>query len=79
MNKRDGFATNVITGNDVNNRNRWSIRGDVLVEPTDKLSMRFIADYNEISERCCGVSSILNGPATLAIGGVLRKRLRGLR
>ncbi|MFY8142930.1 MAG: TonB-dependent receptor domain-containing protein, partial [Caulobacter sp.] len=58
---------------DVNNRNRWSVRGDLLIEPTDKLSMRFIADYNEISERCCGVSSILNGPATLAIGGVLRK------
>ncbi|MFY8210414.1 MAG: TonB-dependent receptor domain-containing protein, partial [Caulobacter sp.] len=65
--------TNLTTGNDVNNRNRWSIRGDLLVEPTDKLSMRFIADYNEITERCCGVSSIFNGPATLAIGGVLRK------
>ena len=72
-NKRDGLFTNLTTGNDVNNRNRWSIRGDLLIEPTDKLSMRFIADYNEITERCCGVSSIFNGPATLAIGGVLRK------
>ena len=72
-NKRDGLFTNLTTGSDVNNRNRWSIRGDILIEPTDKLSMRFIADYNEISERCCGVSSIFNGPATLAIGGVLRK------
>lgn len=72
-NKRDGLFTNLTTGSDVNNRNRWSVRGDLLIEPTDKLSMRFIADYNEISERCCGVSSILNGPATLAIGGVLRK------
>ena len=72
-NKRDGLFTNLTTGSDVNNRNRWSIRGDVLVEPTDKLSMRFIADYNKINERCCGVSSILNGPATLAIGAVLRK------
>lgn len=72
-NKRDGLFTNLTTGSDVNNRNRWSIRGDVLIEPTDKLSMRFIADYNEISERCCGVSSIFNGPATLAIGGLLRK------
>lgn len=72
-NKRDGLFTNLTTGSDVNNRSRWSVRGDILIEPTDKLSMRFIADYNEISERCCGVSSIFNGPATLAIGGVLRK------
>jgi iron complex outermembrane receptor protein len=72
-NKRDGLFTNLTTGSDVNNRNRWSVRGDVLIEPTDKLSMRFIADYNEIKERCCGVSSIFNGPATLAIGGILRK------
>jgi iron complex outermembrane receptor protein len=65
--------TNVTTGNDVNDRDRWSIRGDLLWEPTDKTSVRVIADYNKISETCCAVSSIFNGPATLAIGGVLKK------
>jgi iron complex outermembrane receptor protein len=73
LNKRDGFFTNVTTGNDVNDRDRWSIRGDMLWEPTDKTSVRVIADYNKISETCCAVSSIFNGPATLAIGGVLKK------
>jgi iron complex outermembrane receptor protein len=36
VNKRDGYATNVTTGNDVNNRDRWSIRGDLLWVPTDQ-------------------------------------------
>ncbi|MCK5910686.1 MAG: TonB-dependent receptor [Caulobacter sp.] len=72
-NKRDGFFTNLTTGSDVNDRNRWSVRGDVLWEPTDKTSVRVIADYNKIKETCCAVSSILNGPATLAIGTVLKK------
>ncbi|MDR6626249.1 TonB-dependent receptor [Caulobacter segnis] len=73
LNKRDGFFTNLTTGSDVNDRDRWSIRGDVLWEPTDKTSVRFIADYNKINETCCAVSSILNGPATLAIGAILKK------
>lgn len=73
LNKRDGFFTNLTTGNDVNNRDRWSVRGDVLWEPTDKTSIRIIADYNKINETCCAVSSILNGPATLVIGSVLKK------
>jgi iron complex outermembrane receptor protein len=73
VNKRDGFFTNTTTGNDVNDRDRWSVRGDLLWEPTDKTSFRVIADYNKINETCCGVTSIYNGPATLAIGGVLGK------
>ncbi len=73
LNKRDGMFTNLTTGNDVGDRDRWSVRGDVLWEPTDKTSVRIIADYNKINETCCAVGSILNGPATLAIGGVLRK------
>lgn len=73
LNKRDGFFTNLTTGNDVNDRDRWSVRGDVLWEPTDKTSIRIIADYNKINETCCAVSSILNGPATLVIGSVLKK------
>ena len=73
VNKRDGYFTNTTTGTDVNDRDRWSIRGDVLWEPTDKTSFRVIVDYNKINETCCGVTSIYNGPATLVIGSVLKK------
>ncbi|CAN5195487.1 TonB-dependent receptor [soil metagenome] len=68
LNKRDGFYQNLTTGNDVNDRDRWSIRGDLLWAPTDKTSVRVIADYNKISETCCAVSSIYNCPATQFIG-----------
>jgi len=68
INKRDGFATNVVTGNDVNNRDRWSVRADALWVPTDATSVRVIADYNKISEICCTVVSLLNGPATQFLG-----------
>jgi iron complex outermembrane receptor protein len=68
VNKRDGYSHNLTTGNDVNDRNRWSVRGDLLWQPTDKTSVRLIGDYNEIHEVCCAVSSIYNGPATQFIG-----------
>jgi iron complex outermembrane receptor protein len=68
FNKRDGTFTNVTTGNDVTNRNRWGIRADLLIEPSSDFSVRIIGDYNNIDETCCGVTSIFNGPLTQLIG-----------
>ena len=68
INQRDGYFTNVVTGKSVNDRNRGSVRADVLFEPTSALSVRIIGDYNEINEFCCGAVQILNGPATQLIG-----------
>jgi iron complex outermembrane receptor protein len=68
INERDGYFKNLTTGSDVNNRNRWSVRGDILFEPSSDFSIRIIGDYNLIKEVCCGVTSVYNGPATLAIG-----------
>lgn len=65
---RDGYLTNTTTGNDVNDRRRGSVRGDLLWEPSVGVSARVIGDYNEIKETCCGVVSIYNGPATQFIG-----------
>ena len=65
---RDGYLTNLTTGNDVNDRRRGSFRADLLWEPSARVSARVIGDYNEIKEVCCGVVSIFNGPATQFIG-----------
>jgi len=65
LNERDGYFKNLTTGTNVNDRHRWSVRGDVLFEPSSDFSVRVIADYNLIKEICCGVTSILNGPATV--------------
>lgn len=67
LNERDGYFKNLTTGSGVNDRHRWSVRGDVLFEPSSDFSIRVIADYNLIKEVCCGVTSVLNGPATQAI------------
>ena len=65
---RDGYLHNLTTSDDVNNRNRKAVRGDLLWKPSDLLSVRIIGDYNDIKERCCGVVSLFNGPATGFIG-----------
>ena len=67
-NNRDGYYTNAVDGSDLNERNRWSVRADLLFEPTDNLSFRVIGDYNKIDEVCCGAIQLINGPATLVIG-----------
>ena len=69
-NNRDGFYTNIVDGSELNERDRWSVRADLLFEPTDNLSFRVIGDYNKMDELCCGAVQVFNGPATLfAIGG----------
>ena len=68
MNHRDGYYTNIVDGNDINERKRWSARGQLLWEPTDNMSWRLIGEYNRIDEVCCGAVQLFNGPATLGIG-----------
>ena len=63
-NSSDGYANNITTGGDVNNRDRRAIRGQLLLEPSDDLSIRLIADYNEIDETCCAASALVYGDAS---------------
>lgn len=69
---RDGYADNLATGTETNDRDRWGIRGQLLFQPNDDLSFRLIADYDEISELCCIAANLIDGPtgnAVRAIGG----------
>ncbi len=73
-NKRDGYTDSVVGLNEVNNRDRWNIRGQALYEPSQDVTLRFIADYSEIDEACCTVADVINGPTTgavRALGGVV--------
>lgn len=69
-NRRDGYLKNVATGSDVNDRNRWFARGQLLFEPDSALSIRLIGDYDELDEVCCGVSNLRPSAATLAVRAV---------
>ena len=69
---RDGFGRIVNLNNaDINDRNRYSVRGNLLIEPSADVKIRLIADYTNIDESCCQTSNLVVGPITqLAIGGV---------
>ena len=49
-NKRDGYVNVPNRGIDINNRDRWSVRGQFLFEPTSDLKIRAIGDYSRIDE-----------------------------
>ena len=74
INQRDGFADNLVSGEEYNERDRWNVRGQLYFEPSDTVSLRFIGDYDEIDELCCGSGNISNGPTfplIQAVGGNL--------
>ncbi len=76
-NNRDGTYTNLVNGQDnLNERDRWAVRGQLLWEPTETLSLRAIADYNKIDEICCGTvfleaGDVTNGVIAQGLGGVV--------
>jgi len=67
--ERDGFI-DVVTGagprtqTDDNDQNYWSARAQVLVKPTEDLSINFSADYTKRDENCCLAEQVLNGGVT---------------
>ncbi|WP_422060280.1 TonB-dependent receptor [Sphingopyxis sp.] len=70
FNRRDGYAQDLKLNTDVNDRNRWGVRGQLLFEPTDALSIRLIGDYDKIDENCCIAGNVIAGP-TVAITNAL--------
>jgi iron complex outermembrane recepter protein len=72
--KRDGFYQDTTNGTDVNDRDRYFVRGQLLFEPTDTLTVRLIGDYTFRDEKCCAATYVdssvnpfignLNNPST---------------
>ena len=54
---RDGLltttATDSVNGRDQNTRDRYIIRGQALFAPTENITLRLIADYQEGNDDCC--------------------------
>ncbi|WP_265587279.1 TonB-dependent receptor [Sphingomicrobium arenosum] len=72
--QRDGFLTDEISGRDINGRDRWLLRGQLLWEPSSDVSLRLIGDYSTRNEECCGATYLPardytaagEGPSTVA-------------
>ncbi len=60
--ERDGFLTEVVTGEDFNDRKQFGLRGQLLYDASDDLNFRLIGDYSERDEVCCAAVNIVNGP-----------------
>ena len=61
-NTRDGYIDNLTTGNELNDRNRQSVRGQLLLNPGDNTEVRIIADFDQIDEKCCSTVNLVAGP-----------------
>ncbi|MXP15455.1 TonB-dependent receptor [Altererythrobacter confluentis] len=64
--KRDGFYRDVVNGVDVNDRDRYLLRGQLLWEPTDALTARLVLDYSKKDESCCAATFVQPDFAPLA-------------
>jgi outer membrane receptor protein involved in Fe transport len=56
--KRDGFYRDAANSTDVNDRDRYFIRGQLLWEPKENVSVRLIGDYTKREEKCCAATYI---------------------
>ncbi len=50
--KRDGFLKSS-TGAESNDRDRYMLRGQLYIEPNSDVSIRILADYSKVDEKCC--------------------------
>jgi outer membrane receptor protein involved in Fe transport len=64
--ERDGYIRDVNSDRRFNNLDRYTLRGQALVEKDD-LKIRFIADYSKTDEQCCGAVNVVEGPTAPAI------------
>lgn len=73
--QRDGYIRDVRSGGTYNDRDRWSIKGQLLWNLNSDATLRVIADYAKTDEACCVAVPIFYGPtgaALTALGGALR-------
>ena len=56
--QRDGWVDNIALpdSDKINDRDRFGLRFQALLTPSDNLSVRVIADYGELDEICCGTT-----------------------
>ncbi len=60
--QRDGFLTNVTNGENQNDQNSLSLRGQLLIQPNERLSVRLSADHSRQETNCCTQVYVTYGP-----------------
>ena len=57
---RKGFYNDPTNQTDVNDRNRYFLRGQLLFQPSSDLTLRLIGDYTYRNEKCCAAIYVDN-------------------
>ncbi|NWG47160.1 MAG: TonB-dependent receptor [Alphaproteobacteria bacterium] len=68
--QRDGYIEDLTSDKELNNRDRWFLRGQLLWEPNADVSLRVIADYAEQDEFCCSTINLIQGPTAAAVNTI---------
>ncbi len=61
LNDREGYLTNVNTGNSFNDKKEYGGRAKLLIEPTNDISLLFAGDYSRRDQNCCIASTVRYG------------------
>ena len=69
--KRDGYTKNLELGTEINDRDRYAIRAQLLSELSENLTVRIIVDKDEAEEVCCTTAALLNGAVTIGADALL--------
>ena len=72
LNRRDGYYEDLDTNDEFAERDRWTVKGQLLWIPTDNLEARLIVDVSERNESCCPATFRSLGPTASiiqALGG----------
>jgi len=67
--EKDGYYDNELLDEEINDRDRYTIRGQLLWDINDDASLRVIADYTDVDEKCCTAVPIFYGATTLLGAG----------
>ena len=68
---RDGYITDLISGDDINSRDRGSLRAQALWDFSPDASLRVIVDHSETGEVCCGITPLVYGSSQGAITAIV--------
>jgi outer membrane receptor protein involved in Fe transport len=72
--EREGYITDLISGDEINTTSRWSARAQALWDISPDASLRIIVDGSETDEVCCGITPLAygstQGAITLLTGGL---------
>ena len=69
--KRDGYTKNLALGTEINDRDRYAIRAQLLTQLSEDLTVRVIVDKDEADENCCTTAPLLNGAVTIGADAFL--------